>query len=223
MYDTKQLENLSYVPAPCNSVNEKVLSGKAVGQPKCGCELCKETDVEIIPASVPPKTLGFNSHVIKPESRVNSSEVAEQPPEPIKFPEMCENTKKIIKACKLVVQAAEDYDTDTMTTPVTVVQACEQLNCVLERMKREAEAGMKEMGFEQRPDCKPEQSNLMIITAIECLFSQVNDRLCELRIGLNFVKQTEKYQAIDVQIAQALEDIDLFQKTTLFELRKAFE
>ncbi len=33
------------------------------------------------PTSAPPETLGFNSHVIKPESRVNNAEDAEQEPE----------------------------------------------------------------------------------------------------------------------------------------------
>ena len=51
--------------------------------------------------------------------------------------------------------------------------------------------------------------NLMIITEIEGLMSQVNEKLYKLP---NIVSRFK-----------AIEEIDLFQKTTLFELRKAFE
>ena len=63
----------------------------------------------------------------------------------------------------------------------------------------------------------PEQpnKNLMIIEEIEGLMSQVNEKIDGLRNDKNFMQQTE--------VSLALEEIDLFQKTTLFELRKAFE
>ena len=52
--------------------------------------------------------------------------------------------------------------------------------------------------------------NLMIIKEIEGLMSQVNKKLKIMKCQLSIK-------------TQALEEIDLFQKTTLFELRKAFE
>ena len=66
----------------------------------------------------------------------------------------------------------------------------------------------------------PEQpnKNLMIIEEIEGLISQADDKLGELNmlITMDDSKQSK-------QISQTLEEIDLFQKTTLFELRKTFE
>ena len=56
--DTKQLESLSYEPA------------NIVGRDADGA------DPE--PANIPPETLGFNAHVIRPELKVNSKEIAEQ-------------------------------------------------------------------------------------------------------------------------------------------------
>ena len=47
-----------------------------------------------------------------------------------------ENTKMIVKACQQVIQSYQDYETDTQTTTVTVVQACERLDCVLAEIKR---------------------------------------------------------------------------------------
>lgn len=55
--------------------------------------------------------------------------------------------------------------------------------------------------------------NLMIIEEIEGLISQVNEKL----------ERLEAYYGKSKVKNQALEEIDLFQKTTLFELRKAFE
>lgn len=65
----------------------------------------------------------------------------------------------------------------------------------------------------------PAKANIEIITEIEGLISKVNERMGDLyeeQIGLSNSPNTKK-------VAQALEEIDLFQKTTLFELRKAFE
>ena len=81
------------------------------------------------------------------------------------------------------------------------------------------------------PDCETpgycgriEQSNLKIIEAIECLISQVNDRLGELKASTFIVDSNSNniFRGPKL-ISQALEEIDLFQKTTLFELRKALE
>ena len=143
------------------------------------------------------------SYLSKPETRANKAEDAEQILEPIEFPEMDENTKLIINACKQVIQSADDYDNDVMTTPITVVQACEQLNCVLEVIKAN----------------KPEQpnQNLMIIEEIGGLMSQVNEKLDILSRNTFMLCQQP------MLISVALKEIDLFQKTTLFDLRKAFE
>ena len=69
---------------------------------------------------------------------------------------------------------------------------------------------------------KPEQpnKNLMIIEEIEGLMSQVNEKLESLptqEIPINKWNKQKHYKN------QALEETDLFQKTTLFDLRKAFE
>ncbi len=45
-------------------------------EPECECVGCKE---EKQAASAPLATLGFNSHVIEPESRVNKVEDVSQP------------------------------------------------------------------------------------------------------------------------------------------------
>jgi len=61
--------------------------------------------------------------------------------------------------------------------------------------------------------------NIKIIEEIEGKISQVYEKLNDLyqeQIGLSRASSTKI-------AAQALEEIDLFQKTTLFELRKAFE
>ena len=120
--------------------------------------------------------MGFNSAVIKPETRSNKAEDAEQP-----------------KVC----------------------------NCV-ESLHLE--------GAVLCPDCQPEQPNqtregniegkdLMIIEEIEGLMSQVNEKIHKLTFSHNTSDITKK----QILWSQAIEEIDLFQKTTLFELRKAFE
>ena len=75
----------------------------------------------------------------------------------------------------------------------------------------------------QQPICgdkcteQPNQ-NLMIIEEIEGLMSQVNDKLYKLSGG-----QPVLMKCTVTITSRALEEIDLFQRTTLFELRKAFE
>lgn len=66
----------------------------------------------------------------------------------------------------------------------------------------------------------PEQpnQNLMIIEEIEGLISQVNEKL--LIVNITVPMDDSKQSKL---IAQALEEIDLFQKTTLFKLRRDFE
>ena len=54
----------------------------------------------------------------------------------IAFPDLDTNTILIINACKQVLWSYEDHESDTMTTPITIVDACERLNCVLERIKK---------------------------------------------------------------------------------------
>ena len=64
MFDTKQLESLSYGSRTC-------LSEQA--------HLMNENDgLSRNPASVPPETLGQNSHVVRPETKVNKSEDADK-------------------------------------------------------------------------------------------------------------------------------------------------
>ena len=49
---------------------------------------------------------------------------------------MDENTRAIVEACKQVVQSADDYDSEVMTTPITVLQAICQLDCVLDKVRK---------------------------------------------------------------------------------------
>ena len=124
------------------------------------CPKCSEVVQEVPSTSTSPATLGFNSHVIKPETRVNKAEDASQ------HPDLCN--------CK-----------DCM--PKSIEKQFEQPN-----------------------------KNLMIITEIEGLISQVNEKLGKL-------EEPWKYNYKTLVKSQAIEEIDIFQKTTLFELRKAFE
>ena len=76
----------------------------------------------------------------------------------------------------------------------------------------------------QQPICgdkctEQPNKNLMIITEIEGLMSQVNEKIHKLTFSHN-TSDIAKKQTL---WSQAIEEIDLFQKTTLFELRRAFE
>lgn len=121
-------------------------------------------------ANAPPATMGFNSAVIKPETRVNTPEDAGQPLEKPKC-KTCNDTKR--KSVKI--------------------------------------GGIFE--WEDCRDCLPEQPDLKIIEEIEGLISKVNDKIYILPISSLDRKELR---------AKALEEIDLFQKTTLCELRKSF-
>ena len=61
--------------------------------------------------------------------------------------------------------------------------------------------------------------NLMTIEEIEGLMSQVNEKLGKIR-EMTYCAPVTKMATV---VSQAIEEIDIFQKTTLFELRKAFE
>ncbi|KKL08569.1 hypothetical protein LCGC14_2574540 [marine sediment metagenome] len=128
------------------------------------------------PASASPATLGMNSHVIKPEVRVNKAK-----------------------------DAGQHFQ---------------------ESLCREAEGAEQPNlpGREHHKDCEcgncPEQPNLKIIGEIEGLISQVNDKLCKITTLSGEGRLTVRRTQLK---GQALEEIDLFQKTTLHSLRKAFE
>lgn len=144
-------------------------------QRSCGVgEKCPECQS----VSAPPAPMGFNSAVIKPETRVNNGKVAEC--------KTCEDTKE------------KTFETIKMKNGKAYIGK-DSINC---------------------PDCQPEQpnQNLMIIEEIEGLLSQVNDKLNKIEVIFT-TENPKPWQAKDL----ALEEIDLFQKTTLFELRKAFE
>ena len=144
--------------------------------PKCNCVDCNIPTEQ--PTSAPPATLGSNSHVIKPETRVNKTE-----------------DKHLHRYTGAINEfPGIDESGGVLANP-------EQLPGRLHT--KECECG----------NC-PEQpnQNLMIITEIEGLLSQVNEKLESLR-----------YVTQPGVISTALEEIDLFQKTTLFKLRKAFE
>ena len=122
------------------------------------------------PASAPRETLGMNSHVIKPETRVNKAEDADKP----------------------VVEES----------------------CPLKKLLKDGQQPICGDKCTEQPN-----KNLMIITEIEGLMSQVNEKIHKLTFSHNTSDITKK----QILWSQAIEEIDLFQKTTLFELRKAFE
>jgi hypothetical protein len=67
----------------------------------------------------------------------------------------------------------------------------------------------------------PEQPNLTIILEIECLISQVSEKIGSLNVsGDNEMLINSK--RLDL-CQMARKEIDLFQKTTLHGLRKEFE
>ena len=168
--DLKKLESLDYKP--------KIKTVKEMAE-----DFCNHPDSK--PVKPSPATLGFNSHVIKPEMRVNKREDAGQPFEQSKC-----------KECK--------YET------------IDDKPCEWTKIDKKGCSA-----FTHKPD-QPNK-NLMIIEEIEGLISQVNDKLCELEP----VEDTKNFNDVARKKwtlkSQALEEIDLFQKTTLFELRKVFE
>ena len=66
---------------------------------------------------------------------------------------------------------------------------------------------------------QPNQNLMIIIEEIEGLMSQVNEKLNKIDVLLSQAQQSNAYTIL----SQSREEIDLFQKTTLFELRRAFE
>ena len=89
--------------------------------------------------------------------------------------------------------------------------------------QQECDAAMVE-GFEstmKKNPIIPEQpnQNLMVIEEIEGLMSQVNEKIHKLTFSHDSSDVTKK----QTLWSQAIEEIDIFQKTTLFDLRKACE
>jgi hypothetical protein len=120
------------------------------------------------PASPPPATMGFNSHVFKPETGVKKDEVVGQ----------------------LLEQPIKSG----------VAMFANESGGVL---------------------ANPEQPNLTIILEIECLISQVSEKIGSLNVsGDNEMLINSK--RLDL-CQMARKEIDLFQKTTLHGLRKEFE
>ena len=147
------------------------------------------------PISAPPAFMGFNSAVIKPETRVNKAENASQHLEEPKC-RLCNDKKEIVR---------------TFTGSIGLETA----------WRPKGSSTSREDEIKACPDCTcTEQPNqdLMIIEEIEGLFSQVNDKLYKLSGG-----QPVLMKCTVTITSKAIEEIDLFQKTTLFELRKAFE
>jgi len=79
------------------------------------------------------------------------------------------------------------------------------------------------IGIKDKPNyraVKLPNQNITLISTIESLMSIVNDNLIKLKpYNLDEII----YQKQAGAKHRAFEEIDLFQKTTLFELRKAFE
>ena len=147
------------------------------------------------PASAPPATLGMNSHVIKPEH----SE--------------CEHNWLdrgfIVEKCSKC---------GALNTTQDTINKAEDAEQHIERHKIECVANMT--GEENTCDCGVNQPNLKIIAEIEELLGKVSERLYELPVF------TTTNSTVNEPLRlrnQALEEIDIFQKTTLLELRKVFE
>ena len=66
----------------------------------------------------------------------------------------------------------------------------------------------------------------LLLNEIEILASELNDKIGKLEDNLinsdELAQKQPPYKRKQI-IDKALEEIDLFQKTTLFDLRKAFE
>lgn len=142
--------------------------------------------------------LGLNSAVIKPETRINNVEIDDkQPVEQPKY-DKC----RYCGAGRIVRPSGEW-----------------QFYCHCDEPDKRPN-NKSEQPIKTGCAIPAEQPNqdLMIITEIEGLMSQVNEKIISLPAG-NFAKDFNKYATI----GKALEEIDLFQKTTLFDLRKAFE
>lgn len=72
---------------------------------------------------------------------------------------------------------------------------------------------------QERLMAEPNQ-NIMIVDEIEGLISQIGDKIWELSVPT--VTDSTENKKLSLKY-QATEEIDLFQKTTLCELKKAFE
>ncbi|HDY88837.1 MAG TPA: hypothetical protein ENH82_12090 [bacterium] len=166
--------------------------------PVCTCDdfKCPEK-----PASAPPATLGMNSHVIKPEH----SE--------------CEHNWLdrgfIVEKCSKCGALNTTQDTINKTEDVEQPK-CEK--CGNPQRKDRNGWPIQYCGKPCPPSAEP--PNLKIIGEIEGLISQVNEKLCKITTLSGEGRLTVRRTQLK---GQALEEIDIFQKTTLFELRKAFE
>ena len=160
------------------------------------------------PSKPSSKPMGFNSCVIKPETRANKAEDASQHPVTVGCPD-CETPGY----CGQIEQPKCKMCNDTGRTKVI----CRSLD---EEIPQYVPCKYCYKGKEYF-DKLPEQpnKNLMIIEEIEGLMSQVNEKIHKLTFSHDSSDITKK----QTLWSQALEEIDLFQKTTLFELRKAFE
>ncbi len=214
-----------------------------IGRPKCNCVDC---NVPPEPASIPLKNLGFNSHVIKPETRVNKAEDAEQPTQQECDNAMVEGFERTMPVLpKIPEQHFEGLRTidkleqqpQTRTGSCLFLPNCgkptgwkpcpslsEQPNQQIDTVHHKFDStcnclGCMPMGA---TNLIPEQPNLKIIEEIEGLISQVNDKLDILDRKWAVEVSENKFKRM-TRISQALEDIDIFQKTTLVELRRAFE
>ena len=97
---------------------------------------------------------------------------------------------------------------------------CGALNTTQDTINK-AETDLSNLpGREHHKDCEcgncPDQPNLKIIGEIEGLISQVNEKLYQL-------PETKIMKCQLTLRGKALEEIDLFQKTTLYELKKIFK
>jgi len=82
--------------------------------------------------------------------------------------------------------------------------------------KKEAEKCAQEYFTVEQPN-----TNAMIIKTIRGLMTCVNNELEKLREGI--IDQVPGDSVRKTRVLQALEEIDMFEKNTLFKLQKAFE
>lgn len=186
-----------------------------------------------------PAPMGFNSAVIKPETRVNKSEEAGQilETEPLcpyclKRPIMSNNAIACEECSQMTLISGQQPKCETCSDTGTAKVICRPLDEEIPQYipcqdckkgkaltqpdwRKQIRGPSSKTNYYPLSCDKPEQPNLKIIAEIEGLISQVNDKLYKIR-------EFKRTKQLNIR-TQALEEIDLFQKNTLFELRKAFE
>lgn len=129
----------------------------------------------------------------------------------------CDVALRIIAIMKK--QSTDRIDTVPQVVHNKLPDHEERLQAHCKRVEREY---FRETGGEKPKVVEPSNQNLMImiVEKIEGLLGQVNENIEELEVLGENADVTNKRTILK---GKAFEEIDLFQKTTLFELRRCFE